>query len=102
MKNGIELKIKIWKLKEENKIDLIEKLIIKFVREIQIPDIDSQIQSAFVSISKRSDVKKALARFWGNVQGLAPIESFEYEYLSTAVDDLELTEEDCLRQKKLF
>jgi phosphate/phosphite/phosphonate ABC transporter binding protein len=66
---------------------------------VDSPSVRESIAKAFVSISKQDSVKKALARFWGNAQGLDYISPSAYDILSKAVAELSLSERDCLRKK---
>jgi ABC-type phosphate/phosphonate transport system substrate-binding protein len=54
------------------------------------------MQTALVEAGKSRDGKAALERFWGLVQGLAPIGSDKYESLNDAMMALKLEEKDLL------
>ncbi|HEY9517681.1 MAG TPA: phosphate/phosphite/phosphonate ABC transporter substrate-binding protein [Gemmatimonadales bacterium] len=56
------------------------------------------LQAALVKAGKTKDGKAALSRFWGLVQGLAPIGPDEYEILNTAMTALKLEEQHLLKK----
>lgn len=68
------------------------------INTIALPENISfnQIQKGCIEISKRSDIQKALSLFWGCVHGLSPVTHNSYEPIGSAVEDMQLTENDIL------
>ncbi|MFN0007222.1 MAG: phosphate/phosphite/phosphonate ABC transporter substrate-binding protein [Planctomycetota bacterium] len=56
----------------------------------------TSVQTALVNAGKTENGKAALERFWGLVQGLAPITFNEYDVLNEAMTALKLEERDLL------
>ena len=65
---------------------------------VNIPDADEceKVTAALIRAGATDDGKRALADFWGNVQGLAAASSNDYNVIKTAINDLHFKSEDLL------
>ena len=56
----------------------------------------NEVAAALIRAGKTDDGKQALADFWGNVKGLAPASSSDYDVIKSAIQELRFQPEDLL------
>lgn len=64
---------------------------------IQDPNEQKILQDCLVATGATPDGKDALARFWGNVQGLSKTAPTAYDGLVNSVKELALSESDLIK-----